>query len=151
VAAAHTGPSGVEKAISERWRVIILDVMLPGCDGFEVLQQIRRRSDVPVLMLTARGDETDPIAGLEIGADDYLPKGSSMRSRAAPPLRMRKRHESPRTKSRSRNCASKWARVSRHSEVMERRRPRQRALQWNYPCEDAGARESTQAAVRGVA
>lgn len=79
VSAAHTGPSGVERAISESWRAIILDVMLPGCDGFEVLRQIRRRSDVPVLMLTARGDETDQIAGLEIGADDYLPKGSSTR------------------------------------------------------------------------
>jgi DNA-binding response OmpR family regulator len=58
---------------------VILDVMLPGLDGFEVLKQIRRTSNVPVLMLTARGDEADRIVGLEIGADDYLPKTFSTR------------------------------------------------------------------------
>ena len=79
VAAAHTGPAGVDAALAEPWHAIILDVMLPGLDGFEVLKKIRRTSDVPVLMLTARGDEMDQIAGLEIGADDYLPKGSSTR------------------------------------------------------------------------
>lgn len=79
VSAAHTGPEGVEKAASEAWHAIILDVMLPGFDGFEVLKQIRRSSDVPVLMLTARGDEADRIVGLEIGADDYLPKTFSTR------------------------------------------------------------------------
>jgi DNA-binding response OmpR family regulator len=79
VSAAHTGPDGVEKATGESWHAIILDVMLPGLDGFEVLKQIRRRSDVPVLMLTARGEEADRIVGLEIGADDYLPKTFSTR------------------------------------------------------------------------
>ena len=79
VAAAHTGPAGVERALLQPWQAIILDVMLPGMDGFEVLRQIRRSSDAPVLMLTARGDEADQIVGLEIGADDYLPKGSSTR------------------------------------------------------------------------
>ena len=79
VAAAHTGPAGVERAGAQPWQAIILDVMLPGMDGFEVLRQIRRASDTPVLMLTARGDEADQIVGLEIGADDYLPKGSSTR------------------------------------------------------------------------
>ena len=79
VSAAHTGPAGVDAALAEPWHAIILDVMLPGLDGFEVLKKIRRASEVPVLMLTARGDETDQIAGLEIGADDYLPKGSSTR------------------------------------------------------------------------
>ncbi|MEZ5327942.1 MAG: response regulator transcription factor [Verrucomicrobiales bacterium] len=58
---------------------MILDLMLPGMDGFEVLKQIRKTSDVPVLMLTARGDEADRIVGLEIGADDYLPKTFSTR------------------------------------------------------------------------
>ena len=53
--------------------------MLPGMDGFEVLKRIRRERNTPVLMLTARGDEADQIVGLEIGADDYLPKGSSTR------------------------------------------------------------------------
>ena len=79
VSAAHTGPDGVEKATSESWHAIILDVMLPGMDGFEVLKRIRAKCDVPVLMLTARGDEADRIVGLEIGADDYLPKTFSTR------------------------------------------------------------------------
>jgi DNA-binding response OmpR family regulator len=80
VAMAHTGPAGVEAAASEPWHAVILDVMLPGMDGFEVLKRIRRVSEVPVLMLTARGGEMDQIIGLEIGADDYLPKGSSTRA-----------------------------------------------------------------------
>ncbi|MCX6967262.1 MAG: response regulator transcription factor [Verrucomicrobia bacterium] len=75
----HTGPEGVKAATEEAWNAVILDVMLPGLDGFEVLKQIRRKSDVPVLMLTARGDEADRIVGLEIGADDYLPKTFSTR------------------------------------------------------------------------
>lgn len=79
VSAVHTGPQGVEQAAAQVWNVVILDVMLPGLDGFEVLKQIRRSSDVPVLMLTARGDEADRIVGLEIGADDYLPKTFSTR------------------------------------------------------------------------
>jgi DNA-binding response OmpR family regulator len=75
----HTGPEGVTRATGDTWNAVILDVMLPGMDGFEVLKQIRRASDVPVLMLTARGDESDRIVGLEIGADDYLPKTFSTR------------------------------------------------------------------------
>ena len=79
VSVAHTGPAGVEKATRDSWSAVILDVMLPGMDGFEVLKQIRKTSDVPVLMLTARGEEADRIVGLEIGADDYLPKTFSTR------------------------------------------------------------------------
>jgi DNA-binding response OmpR family regulator len=81
VAAVHTGPEGVARATApdEKWHAIILDVMLPGMDGFEVLKKIRATSSVPVLMLTARGDETDRIVGLEVGADDYLPKTFSTR------------------------------------------------------------------------
>src|ERR1051325_1722141 len=79
VSLVHTGPDGVTKATSDPWNAVILDVMLPGMDGFEVLKQIRKSSDVPVLMLTARGDEADRIVGLEIGADDYLPKTFSTR------------------------------------------------------------------------
>ena len=79
VSAAHSGSDGVERALGETWDAVILDVMLPGLDGFEALKQIRRRSDVPVLMLTARGDEADRIVGLEIGADAYLPKTFSTR------------------------------------------------------------------------
>lgn len=82
VSAVHTGPEGVERATTPSPaapHVIILDVMLPGLDGFEVLKRIRQKSSVPVLMLTARGDETDRIVGLEVGADDYLPKTFSTR------------------------------------------------------------------------
>lgn len=79
VAMAHTGPEGVERALAEPWQAVILDVMLPGFDGFEVLKRIRAKSDVPILMLTARGEEADRIVGLEIGADDYLPKTFSTR------------------------------------------------------------------------
>ena len=81
VVAVHDGALGVERALdpSEHWHAVILDVMLPGMDGFAVLRAIRQRSQLPVLMLTARGDETDRIVGLEIGADDYLPKTFSTR------------------------------------------------------------------------
>jgi len=79
IVAAHTGAEGVEKALAEDWHAVILDVMLPGMDGLEVLRRIRAASQVPVLMLTARGEETDRIVGLEVGADDYLPKTFSAR------------------------------------------------------------------------
>jgi DNA-binding response OmpR family regulator len=72
--AAHDGPSGLEKALNNQYAVVILDVMLPGMSGLDVLKQLRQKSGVPVLMLTARGSELDRILGLELGADDYLPK-----------------------------------------------------------------------------
>jgi two-component system response regulator CpxR len=70
----HNGLTGVEQALSGQFALVVLDVMLPGTNGFEVLRRIRAASRVPVLMLTARGDDVDRIVGLEIGADDYLPK-----------------------------------------------------------------------------
>jgi DNA-binding response OmpR family regulator len=79
VAAAHDGVKGLELARSKIFDALILDVMMPKMDGFEVLKRLRRESDMPVLMLTARGDETDRIVGLEMGADDYLPKTFSSR------------------------------------------------------------------------
>jgi DNA-binding response OmpR family regulator len=79
VVCAHTGPEGLELAAAGNFQAVILDVMLPGLDGFEVLKRLRRDSDVPVLMLTARGEEPDRIVGLELGADDYLPKTFSTR------------------------------------------------------------------------
>jgi DNA-binding response OmpR family regulator len=68
------GVKGVELALSGGWQMVILDVMLPDINGFEVLRRIRALSKIPVLMLTARGKDVDRIVGLEIGADDYLPK-----------------------------------------------------------------------------
>jgi DNA-binding response OmpR family regulator len=71
---APNGQTGLLELEAEPFDVVVLDVMLPDQDGFELLPQLRRRSDVPVLMLTARGDDTDRIVGLELGADDYLSK-----------------------------------------------------------------------------
>lgn len=79
IVAAHSGPEGLSKALSEQFDAVILDVMLPGLNGFELLKRLREKSDVPVLMLTGLGDEADRVAGLEIGADDYLPKTFSTR------------------------------------------------------------------------
>jgi two-component system response regulator CpxR len=75
LAMRHSGPSGLEEALSgTSYDLVLLDVMLPGLDGFEVLRQLRAVSNIPVLLLTARGEDVDRIVGLEIGADDYLPK-----------------------------------------------------------------------------
>lgn len=79
VTTAHRGDAGLERLAAEPFDAVILDVMLPGADGFAVLKEIRRISIVPVLMLTALGDESDRIVGLELGADDYLPKTFSTR------------------------------------------------------------------------
>jgi DNA-binding response OmpR family regulator len=79
VTAAHTGPQGLEAAANGQFSAVILDVMLPGMNGFDVLRGLRAKSNVPVLMLTGRGEEADRIVGLELGADDYLPKTFSTR------------------------------------------------------------------------
>jgi two-component system, OmpR family, response regulator CpxR len=70
----HDGPRGLARALQGAHDLIVLDVMLPGMDGFEILRRLRAQSRVPVLMLTARGEDVDRIIGLELGADDYLPK-----------------------------------------------------------------------------
>ena len=70
----HDGESGLKKATAGEYLLAVLDVMLPGINGFEVLRRIRATSRLPVLLLTARGEDVDRIVGLEIGADDYLPK-----------------------------------------------------------------------------
>ncbi|HJW99132.1 MAG TPA: response regulator transcription factor [Terriglobales bacterium] len=74
VEAAHDGPHGLERALSGDYSLIVLDIMLPDMGGLEVLRNLRQKSNVPVLILTARGEDVDRIVGLEIGADDYLPK-----------------------------------------------------------------------------
>ena len=79
IAVAHNGPEGLAMALHEQFSAILLDVMLPGLNGLDMLQQLRRHSHVPVLMLTALGEEPDRIVGLEMGADDYLPKTFSTR------------------------------------------------------------------------
>lgn len=74
-----TGPSGLEEALRRRYDVVLLDLMLPGKDGLEVCRELRARSDVPIVVLTARGEEADRVMGLELGADDYLSKPFSPR------------------------------------------------------------------------
>jgi two-component system, OmpR family, response regulator CpxR len=74
IEAVSDGNRGLERALSGDHRLVVLDVMLPGMNGFDVLRKVRQTSTVPVLLLTARGEDVDRIVGLEIGADDYLPK-----------------------------------------------------------------------------
>lgn len=76
---AGDGPRALELARRERPSLVLLDVMLPGIDGIEVCRRIRSESSVPIIMLTARVDETDRVVGLEVGADDYVTKPFSMR------------------------------------------------------------------------
>lgn len=80
---AFDGVRGLEMALSENPDIILLDVMLPGMDGFEVCRRVRDRSNVPIIMLTAREDEVDKVLGLELGADDYITKPYSARELTA--------------------------------------------------------------------
>jgi DNA-binding response OmpR family regulator len=74
IEAVHDGEKGANRALAETFDLIVLDVMLPKLNGFDVLRKIRESSKIPILMLTARGEDVDRIIGLELGADDYLPK-----------------------------------------------------------------------------
>jgi len=119
-------PSSGIIATGEPYDIVLLDVMLPGIDGFEVCRRrIRARSAVPIVMLTARGDDADRVVGLEIGADDYLPKPSipaSSSPACAPscgarsrPRRSRPRPPSPRVPSSSTISSSTRRRTRRRS------------------------------------
>ena len=97
---AEDGPRAFERLAQQPlpYDIVLLDVMLPGIDGFEVCRGIRARLDVPIVMLTARGDDTDRVAGLEIGADDYVPKPFNPRellARMRAVLRRARPHEAP--------------------------------------------------------
>jgi two-component system alkaline phosphatase synthesis response regulator PhoP len=83
VAVAHDGPAGLRLLVSQKPDVVVLDIMLPGMDGWQVCQEIRRFSQVPIIMLTALGLEVDRIRGLELGADDYLTKPFSFQELVA--------------------------------------------------------------------
>ena len=83
VTLAHDGETGVHQALSGEIDLVVLDVMMPGVDGVEALRRIRAQSRIPVLMLTAKGDDVDRIVGLELGADDYVPKPCTPRELAA--------------------------------------------------------------------
>src|SRR3569833_228781 len=92
VKTAHRGDLGLRAAQQRPWAMILLDVMLPGIDGFEVLKRIRAESSVSVVLLTARGEDVDRIVGLEIGADDYLPKPFNPRELLARMRAILRRH-----------------------------------------------------------
>jgi len=83
VISAFDGPSGLSLAKTEKPDLVVLDLMLPGMDGLDVCRNLRRESDVPVIMLTARVEETDKLIGLELGADDYVTKPFSPRELVA--------------------------------------------------------------------
>ncbi|MDP3064346.1 MAG: response regulator transcription factor, partial [Chloroflexota bacterium] len=83
VSEAGTGPQALEAFKKERPDLVVLDLMLPEMDGYEVCRRLRRESDVPVIMLTARDDDTDKLIGLELGADDYVTKPFSPRELVA--------------------------------------------------------------------
>lgn len=79
----NEGRRGLERALGGGFDLVILDVMLPGMDGFDILRRLREKNRLPVLMLTARGEDVDRIVGLELGADDYLPKPFNPRELSA--------------------------------------------------------------------
>jgi two-component system response regulator CpxR len=83
VECAHDGHKGLEMALRPGIDLVVLDVMLPGMDGFEILKRLRQQSKVPVMMLTARGEDVDRIVGLDLGADDYLAKPFNPKELAA--------------------------------------------------------------------
>ena len=93
VEAVTDGEQALEVAEATQPDLVVLDLMLPGMDGFEVCRQIRRRSAIPILMLTARDEEIDRVVGLEIGADDYMTKPFSMRELVARVKAMLRRRE----------------------------------------------------------
>lgn len=83
VSCAHDGAAGVAAALGDSFAIVVLDVMMPKLNGIDALRQIRQHSDVPVIMLTARGDDIDRVLGLEFGADDYVPKPCTPRELVA--------------------------------------------------------------------
>ena len=103
VDATHNGSKGLEMVREGDYAAVILDVMMPQMDGFEVLKRLREESDLPVIMLTARGEETDRIVGLEMGADDYLPKTFSSRELLARLRAVTRRYEKSKRHTASRN------------------------------------------------
>ena len=83
ITAVHNGEDGAAAALTGAYAIAVLDVMMPGINGVETLRRIRMKSTMPVLMLTAKGDDTDRIVGLELGADDYVPKPCTPRELSA--------------------------------------------------------------------
>ncbi len=130
---AHDGPAAVAADAEGEPELVVLDVMLPGFDGLEVCRRIQARRPVPVLMLTARADETDMLVGLGVGADDYLTKPFSMRVLAA------RVHALLRRVDRSRTDAS-GTRARRPRSVQPRERLLSEVWDWDVHGTSAGTR-----------
>jgi DNA-binding response OmpR family regulator len=105
VSTALRGDEGAELALAKPWDAIVLDIMLPGMNGLEVLRTVRSRTQTPILMLTAKGDDVDRILGLEMGADDYLPKPFNPRELVAR-LRAILRRQTPSGETATLTCRS---------------------------------------------
>ena len=117
VESAPDGIRGLEQALSGDHLLVVLDVMLPGLNGFEVLRRLRDKSKIPVLLLTARGEDVDRIVGLEIGADDYLPKPFNPRelvARIRAILRRTRTSERQAADSPRKSCGSVKSNLIRH-------------------------------------
>ncbi|MDY7576403.1 response regulator transcription factor [Actimicrobium sp. CCI2.3] len=95
VQVAHNGDDGIRLACSGQFQLAVLDVMMPHLGGLDVLRRLRQTSQLPVLMLTARGDDSDRILGLELGADDYVPKPCSPRELSARVRAILRRSQGP--------------------------------------------------------
>ena len=128
VQTAQDGQAGVSEAASRRHDIVVLDVMMPRLSGMEALRRIRSSSQVPVLMLTARGDNVDRIVGLDMGADDYVPKPCTPGELVA-----RIRAILRRTAPRDRPDAGPRSRVARSPCPREPARPPGRAGRWTSP------------------
>jgi len=110
VTAVPDGETGVAEALSGRHAIAVLDVMMPGIGGVEALRRIRAESRLPVLMLTARGDDVDRIVGLELGADDYVPKPCTPRELVARLRAILRRSQPVAADESARRCATvRWS------------------------------------------
>ncbi len=117
----HNGSDGLAEAVESDYDAIILDVMMPGLDGINVLRELRQHKNTPVLMLTALGEEADRIVGLEMGADDYLPKTFSTRELLARLRAVMRRSQNPVTEDAPSEYVAGPLRVSEdaHTVVMD--------------------------------
>lgn len=116
----NDGQTALERATAEVFDLVILDVMMPGKDGFEVLKQLRRRQLTPVLMLTARGEDSDSITGLELGADDYLAKPCNPQVLVARIRAVLRRAETPAESTLSAQLAVGDVSLNRHKRQLQK-------------------------------
>ena len=129
------GPTAIETTARERPDLVVLDLMLPGMDGLEVCRRLREHSAIPVVMLTALGEEENRIAGLQLGADDYVTKPFSPRELALRVSSVLRRARTPATQSGPPVNGASRARVTRYGHL-----PRPRVIRWHIVCHWTGPR-----------